>query len=143
MAVCDIVAADAVTQFCFSEAKLGLVPSVISSFVKRRMLPHQLRELFLTAEIFDAEKALNSGLIHFSGKGNEVDHFINKKMDSILKCGPEAVKVTKKLLNDLENLDAHEVRKETTMVIAKKRIGNEGQEGLKAFLEKRKPNWLT
>lgn len=143
VAVCDIVAADESTQFCFSEAKLGLVPSVISSFVRRRMLSHHLREVFLTAEIFDSQKALTSGLIHFAGSKNEVDQYLNKKIESILKCGPEAVMVTKKLLNDLENLNAQEIKKETTMVISKKRIGKEGQEGVKAFLEKRKPNWLA
>jgi methylglutaconyl-CoA hydratase len=143
VAVCDIVAADEKTKFCFSEAKLGLVPSVISPFVRRKMAPHILRELFLTADIFDSEKALTSGLIHFSGSGSKCDKYVEEKIQSIQKCGKGALITTKKLLNDLENLSSNDTKAETTSVISKRRVSEEGQEGLKAFLEKRKPNWIS
>lgn len=143
VAVCDIVAVEEKTKFCFSEAKLGLVPSVISSFVIRKMAPHFVRELFLTAEIFDAQKALTSGLCHFVGSQAKCEKFVEEKVSSIRKCGMGALISTKKLLNDLENLSPQEVKKETTTVISRRRVSEEGQEGLKAFLEKRKPSWLS
>lgn len=143
VAVCDIVAVEEKTKFCFSEAKLGLVPSVISSFVIRKMAPHFVRESFLTAEIFDAQKALTSGLCHFVGSQAKCEKFVEEKVSSIRKCGMGALISTKKLLNDLENLSPQEVKKETTTVISRRRVSEEGQEGLKAFLEKRKPSWLS
>ena len=143
VAICDIVAAEDKTKFCFSEAKLGLVPSVISPFVRRKMAPHAVRELFLTADIFDPDKALASGLIHFSGSSSKCDKFVEEKIQSIKKCGKGALIATKKLLNDLENLNQHEMKTETTNVISRRRVSEEGQEGLKAFLEKRKPNWFS
>lgn len=143
VAICDIVAADEKTKFCFSEAKLGLVPSVISPFVRRKMSPHIVRELFLTADLFDAEKALSSGLIHFKGSNSKCDKYLDEKISSIKKCGKGALISTKKLLNDLENLSPQDIKIETTTVISRKRVGEEGQEGLRAFLEKRKPGWLV
>lgn len=142
VAICDIVAADEKTKFCFSEAKLGLVPSVISPFVRRKMSPHVLRELFLTADIFDSKKALESGLIHFSASSSKCTKYLDEKIQSIRKCGKGALISTKKLLNDLETLDLQQTKIETTTVISRRRVSEEGQEGLKAFLEKRKPNWI-
>jgi methylglutaconyl-CoA hydratase len=141
VAVCDITAAEAKTKFCFSEAKLGLVPSVISPFVRRKMAPHIVRELFLTAELFSAEKACEAGLLHFAGSLKDCDKFVQSKIEAISKCGKGAISSTKKLLNDLENLESKDLKKETASVIAKRRVSEEGQEGLKAFLEKRKPSW--
>jgi len=143
VAICDIVAAEDKTKFCFSEAKLGLVPSVISPFVRRKMSPHIVRELFLTADLFNTEKALSSGLIHFSGSNSKCDKFVEEKISAIRKCGKGALITTKKLLNDLEDLDHQEMKNETTSVISRRRVSEEGQEGLKAFLEKRKPNWIA
>lgn len=143
VAVCDIVAAEDKTRFCFSEAKLGLVPSVISPFVKRKMAPHILRELFLTADLFDVEKAKSSGLVHFSGSNSKCEKYVEERIQSIKKCGKGALITTKKLLNDLENLNLQDTKTETTNVISRRRVSEEGQEGLKAFLEKRKPNWIV
>lgn len=143
VAVCDIVVADKQTQFCFSEAKLGLIPAVISSFVQKKMNAHLLREVFLTAEVFDSNKALTSGLINYSGTSEEVEDYLQKKLSMILKCGPQALIATKKLLNTLETAAPDKIRNETTNMIAKIRVSSEGQEGLKSFLEKRKPNWIS
>ncbi len=143
VAICDIVAAEEKTKFCFSEAKLGLVPSVISPFVTRKMAPHTVRELFLTAEVFDTDKAMSSGLIHFKGSASKCEKFVQEKISSMQKCGKGALITTKKLLNDLENLSPQETKTETTTVISRRRVSEEGQEGLKAFLEKRKPSWLS
>jgi methylglutaconyl-CoA hydratase len=143
VAICDMVAAEEKTKFCFSEARLGLVPSVISPIICRKMAPHAVRELFLTAEIFDSEKAMRSGLIHFAGSASKCDRYVEEKINAIGKCGKAALISTKKLLNDLEHLNAQEIKAETTNVISRRRISEEGQEGLKAFLEKRKPAWIS
>jgi len=142
VAICDIAVAEEKTKFCFSEAKLGLVPSVISPFIRRKMQAHIVRELFLTAEIFNSKKALESGLLHFAGSKKDCEKYIQEKIDLISKCGKQAVSTTKKLLNDLETISFKELKTETSSVIARRRVSEEGQEGLKAFLEKRKPNWL-
>lgn len=142
VAICDIAIAEEKTQFCFSEARLGLVPSVISSFVQSKMQPHILRELFLTADVFSTKKAQDSGLIHYFGSVDDCQKYLEEKIHSIKKCGKLALMSTKKLLNDLEILDSKEIKKETASVIAKRRVSEEGQEGLKSFLEKRKPHWL-
>lgn len=142
IAICDIVAVEKSTKFCFSEARLGLVPSVISPFVKRKMSPQFLRESFLTAEIFDAEKAQESGLVNFVGSASACEKFIEAKIKSIKKCGAGALISTKKLLNSLDQMNPQETKLETTTVISRRRVSEEGQEGLKAFLEKRKPSWL-
>jgi methylglutaconyl-CoA hydratase len=143
VAICDIVAAEEKTKFCFSEAKLGLVPSVISPFVRRKMAPHILRELFLTADVFTSEKAMSAGLVHFTGSNSKCDKFVEEKIGSIRKCGKGALITTKKLLNDLENIDHKDIKLETASVISRRRVSEEGQEGLKSFLEKRKPNWIS
>lgn len=143
VAICDIVTAETSTKFSFSEARLGLVPSVISPFVKRKMSPQFLREAFLTAEIFDAERAKESGLVNFIGKEKACKEFIETKIKSIKKCGIGALISTKNLLNSLDEMNPQQVKLETSTVISKRRVSEEGQEGLRAFLEKRKPNWIV
>ncbi len=140
-AVCDITAAHKDTKFCFSEAKLGLVPSVISGFVLEKATPHVARELMLTAEIFDVEKCFKLGLLHFAGETEEVDDFIQSKIDFLANNGPEALRATKKLTQFVSDHGWKEIRGECTRVIADRRVSAEGQEGLTAFLERRKPKW--
>lgn len=140
-AICDIVAAHKDTKFCFSEAKLGLVPSVISGFVLEKAIPHVARELMLTAEVFDVETCFKLGLLHFTGETEEVDDFVQSKIDFLANNGPEALRATKKLTQFVSDNDWKEIRKECTKVIADRRVSAEGQEGLSAFLERRKPKW--
>ncbi len=142
VAICDIVVAEKNTKFCFSEARLGLVPSVISPFVKRKMSPQFLRETFLTAEVFSADDAKEAGLVNFVGGAGACEKFVNAKIKSIKKCGMGALISTKKLLNSLDHMSPQEIKTETTTVISRRRVSEEGQEGLRAFLEKRKPSWL-
>jgi methylglutaconyl-CoA hydratase len=142
LAVCDIVAAEAKTQFCFSEVKIGLVPAVISSFCLAKMLPSRARALMLTARIFSAEEALQSGLIHFQGDAAAVDAYLEKNIGFILKAGPEAVRETKKLLLFLSENPPGKYRKHSTKVIAKRRASKEGQAGLKSFFEKKPAPWV-
>jgi methylglutaconyl-CoA hydratase len=142
IAVCDIVGADKDSRFAFSETRLGLVPSVISSFVLRKAAASLVRELMLTAEVFGCDLAGHMGLLQFYGDSEEADDFVQSKLDYLCSNGPEAVRITKNILNFQETHNATEVAKETIKVISERRVSAEGQEGIKAFLEKRKPSWI-
>lgn len=142
IAVSDVVGAVEGTQFCFSEVKLGLAPAVISSFVLERMAPSHARRYMLTGEVFGTDEALRSGLVHFAGDSAAVDAFIEKVAKTIARNGPEGVRATKTLIMQVsaEN-DWNKRRELTTRVIAERRASAEGQEGLRAFFEKREPAW--
>ncbi len=140
LAVCDIVAAEENTIFCFSEVKLGLVPAVISPFVTKKMLTSKVYELMLTARRFDSLEAKESGLIHFLGSQGEVEEFFLKTVKNIMMNGIQAMRETKKLLCFLEQNLNKSVFDETVRVIAERRVSDEGQKGLRQFLEKRKTN---
>ncbi len=143
VAASDIVLADKETKFCFSEARLGLVPSVISSFVLERATAHLAREAMLTAEIFDSQKAEKMGLVHFSGDTSSVELELQKKIELIIGNGPEAVKATKKIIGFNARHELSDVRLETVRLISERRMSAEGQEGMKSFLEKRSPSWKS
>jgi methylglutaconyl-CoA hydratase len=140
-AVCDIVAAEGATQFCFSEVKWGLVPAVISPFVSERAQPVKVREWFITAKVFDASEALNGGLINFAGSLAEVDAYVEKTVELIQGAAPQAIQETKKLHRSYSTISWKKVRPIVTELIARRRVSEEGQKGLQAFLEKREPRW--
>jgi methylglutaconyl-CoA hydratase len=145
ISVCDIAIAQAGTQFCFSEAKLGLSPAVISVFVKNKMLASQMQKYFLTAEIFAADAAAESGLIHTvaNDKAALEDETI-MCLKHICANGPEAIKATKRLLKTIQGQHSEaKKRAYTTATIASLRVSKEGQEGLLSFFEKRKPKWRS
>lgn len=139
---CDIVAAVNGTQFCFSEVKLGLVPAVISPFVLEKMHAHQAHRYMLTGEVFGVSEAVASGLVHMAGDEAGVDEFIRSRLHDLRRNGPEAVRVTKRLLHQARDLnDWRQSQEITTKAIAERRVSAEGQEGLRGFLEKRLPSW--
>jgi methylglutaconyl-CoA hydratase len=140
-AVCDIVAAESQTQFCFSEVKWGLVPAVISSFCLEKMSPNKAQEWMLTAKVFSASEAYGAGLIHFAGSQADVNEYVDKTLKLLRKAGPEALNETKKLLHFLRENPRSKYRKQSTSVIAKRRVSKEGQAGLTAFLEKKPTPW--
>ncbi len=141
-AVCDIAAAESKTSFGFSEARLGLAPAVISPFVLEKMQASYAHRYFLTAEMFSASEALASGLLHFVGDIDAVDTYIAQIAKTICENGPEAVRASKVLLRrSLPPSYWAEAKTETTRIIAERRVGVEGQEGLRGFLEKRTPSW--
>lgn len=142
IAACDIVAAELSANFAFSEVRLGLVPAVISWFVQQKMQPHYLHEYLLTGRRFDAKAAKEVGLVNCVGRELEINDYLEKTLDGFALLAPEAVRQTKKLLLDLPQVSNDKVREFTASAIAKKRIGPEGQEGLQAFFEKRKPHWV-
>ncbi|MBC7467397.1 MAG: enoyl-CoA hydratase/isomerase family protein [Bdellovibrio sp.] len=133
VAACDYVFSEAQTKFCFSEVKLGLAPAVISSFVLRKVSDGHARGLMISADVFLTEKAQAVGLTHstFTGTADLVT-----LMKSISTNGIEAMKETKKLLNEISKADWPSQKKITTKVISERRMSAEGQERLKKFVEK-------
>lgn len=136
IAACDYVIAEEQTQFCFSEVKLGLSPAVISAFILRKCADAFVRPYMLNAEVFDAHRAYHIGLVHLIKNMDQAELEINK----FLKLGLQAVRETKKLLNNIEkskNDNSWQLQKKmTTEVISERRMSAEGQERLKAFLQK-------
>ena len=134
VACTDVAVAAAGAVFAFSEVRLGIVPAMISPFVLARIGPGAARRYFLTGERFGAAEALRIGLVH--EVADDVDAACGRVLDSLLAGGPEAVRAAKRLV-----LDAPLSGPETARRIAERRASAEGQEGLRAFLEKRPPAW--
>lgn len=141
VAVCDIVIASEKAVFSLSEVKLGLVPACISPYVIRRMGDKNCREYFLTGERLTAKKALAAGLVNQVVPDNELDKAVDERVKQLLSSGPEALAWCKQLLLNVPKMSGEEVVKYTAKVITKLRMSDEGQEGMKAFFEKRKPKW--
>ena len=99
------------------------------------------REYMLTGRIFDADEAYRSGLVQFVGRELEAQDFCKNILRTFLKVGPEAVAHTKELLNELNGISDKDIRARCTKLIAERRVSEEGQEGMRAFLEKSKPKW--
>ncbi len=142
MAVCDIAIAAAGARFGFSEVKLGIAPAVIAPFVLRRIGEGQARALFLTGERFDAERAREIGLVHRVVPPDTLDEVVEEQIALLLSSGPGAVAAAKGLLRQLRPLDADAARAATTALIARLRTSPEGQEGIRAFLDKRQADWV-
>ena len=141
--VCDYAIAVDGTQFSFSEVRLGIVPACISPFVLRKIGPGYARALFTSAERFESRKAYEIGLIHaIASDRNEADALLKKKLQEIVECGPNAIRHIKNLLFELlfDSSDREQLDRAADL-LANVRVSQEGQEGLRAFLEKRKPNW--
>jgi len=140
-AVCDIVIASEKAVFSLSEVKLGLVPACISPYVIRRMGDKNCREYFLTGERLTAEKALAAGLANQVVAPDRLDEAIDARVSQLVSSGPEALRCCKELLAKAPSIPEPEVGKYTADIIARLRMGDEGQEGMKAFFEKRRPMW--
>ncbi|RME39565.1 MAG: enoyl-CoA hydratase/isomerase family protein, partial [Planctomycetota bacterium] len=144
VAACDLAAAREGAVFSLSEAKLGIAPAVISPFVLEKIGPGQARRLALTAERFDAVEAKRIGLIHEVAPDEAgLDAWIERAVRHIRSNGPKALSACKRLLSRVAGTDWDEVEAYTTRCIAELRASPEGQEGLRSFLEKRKPDWAT
>jgi methylglutaconyl-CoA hydratase len=133
VACCDIAVADPGTQFAFSEVKLGIVPAVISPFALAKIGSGSARHLFVTGERFGAEVALRIGLLH--AVADDLDAAVERSVGELLSAGPNAARAAKELAR------APLPAAETARRIATHRTSAEGQEGLRAFLEKRPPSW--
>jgi methylglutaconyl-CoA hydratase len=138
---CDIAVASDRARFGLSEVKIGLVPAAISPYVIRRIGESAARELFLTGERFDAGRALALGLVNRVVRHEELDAKTEVLVNLLLSSGPEAMAKSKELLQKVPAISLEEAKAYTAEVIARLRISPEGQEGMAAFLEKRKPRW--
>ena len=143
VAVADVVVTDAKARFAFSEVRLGIAPASISPFVVRKIGPSHARSLFVTGERFDAERAHEIGLVHRVVSREGLDAAVEQKVGELLQGGPVAQATIKALLRRLETTEPMEAPGLTARVISELRTGEEGQEGLAAFLEKREPGWRT
>ncbi|MGN6064169.1 MULTISPECIES: enoyl-CoA hydratase-related protein [Brevundimonas] len=142
VAACDMAVAVEGTRFAFSEVKLGLIPATIAPYVIEAVGARRARQLFLTANIFDADYAAHAGLIDMVLPEGSVDEFISMLTDSLSANAPGAMGDAKRLVNDVagEEID-NRLLEETAKRIARARVSAEGQEGVRAFLDKRPANW--
>jgi len=141
-AVCDIVVAEELTVFGFTEVKLGIIPATIGPFVLAKIGRSAAREVFLTGERFTAQRARDIGLVHSVVPAGSLDDAVNRYVQELLVAGPEAVKHAKALIASLWGKPIDEAGPLSAAAIAARRVSAEGQEGLRAFLEKRKPSWV-
>jgi methylglutaconyl-CoA hydratase len=135
VACADMAIAADDARFGFSEVKLGIIPAVISPFVLPRIGPGAARRYFLTGERFGADTALRIGLVHEVVPAAALDEAVSRVLDELATVGRHAVREAKRLIREGPRDE------ETTEVAARLRAGAEGQEGLRAFLERRRPSW--
>ncbi|HEV3058998.1 MAG TPA: enoyl-CoA hydratase-related protein [Vicinamibacterales bacterium] len=140
-AVCDIVVADDRAIFGFTESKLGILPAVISPFALAKIGRSAARELFLTGARFSAVKAREIGLVHALAPLADLDAAVRAYVEELLTAGPEAVAAAKALIPQVWGKSTGDAADITARAIAARRVSAEGQEGLTAFLEKRRPEW--
>ena len=134
VACCDIVVSAPDALFAFSEVKLGIIPAVISPFALAKIGPSAARRYFVTGERFDAATALRIALVH--EVDSDLDSAVERIVAELRSAGPRAARHAKKLVLDRPD------GPETARRIAERRTSDEGQEGLRAFLERRSPDWL-
>ena len=144
VSVCDVSCTVSTAKFSLSEVKIGLIPAVISPFVMKKIFPGEARRYFLTGERFDANEAKRIGLIsEVASDEEEMDKKINEWTEAMLSGGPEAISTCKKMIRDVAFLNTDEALELSSKELAERRASKEGQEGIKAFFEKRKPNWIN
>lgn len=142
-AVCDIVVASDTTSFGFTEAKLGIVPAVISPYAVAKIGQSAARELFLTAARFTAARAKEIGLVHAVAPEADLDRVVQTYVDELLSSAPGAIAGAKALVAAVAGRRPQDVASLTAETIARRRVSDEGQEGMRAFLDKRTPGWTS
>ena len=142
VAVCDLAFTIPGCKFAFSETKLGIIPSVISTYILRRIIGiSHVRRLFLTGERFSSGYAEKIGLLDYVIEENEIDEKIMKYCSILKTSGPISIRENKELINSYEQLSLNKYKEHTVEKISELRVSKEGQEGINAFLEKRKSSW--
>jgi methylglutaconyl-CoA hydratase len=140
-AVCDIAVCDDEAVFGFTEVKLGILPAVISPYALAKIGRSAARELFLTGMRFPASRAKEIGLVHAVVPLPQLDAKVQEYVKEILSAGPEGIAAIKALIPKVWSRPAPDATGVTAEAIATRRVSAEGQEGMKAFLEKRKATW--
>lgn len=139
--VCDIVVAAEDAVFGFTEVKLGILPAVISPFALAKIGRSAARELFLTGARFTAQRAREIGLVHAVVPAPDLDAAVQAYVAELLTSGPEAITAAKALIPRVWPQQATAAAEATTEAIAARRVSAEGQEGMRAFMEKRRATW--
>ncbi len=142
-AVCDIAIASDETIFGFTEVKLGIIPAVIAPFALAKIGLSNARALFLTGERFDAHRAREIGLVHEVVPAGDLDESVEGRLAELRTAGPAAIAAAKLLLRRVLDNSYDDSRSITARAIARQRVSPEGQEGLRAFLERRAPNFSS
>jgi methylglutaconyl-CoA hydratase len=140
-AICDIAVADDTAVFGFTETKLGILPAVISPYVLPKIGPSAARELFLTGMRFSATRAREIGLVHAVVPAAALDTAIDGYVAELLSASPTGIAASKALIRQVWGRSPQDTMSLTANAIAAQRVSIEGQDGLKAFLDKRKPGW--
>lgn len=144
VACCDVAVSVDTAGFCLSEVKLGLIPATISPYVIRALGARASHRYFLTAERFSAQEALRLGFVHEVTSADQLDTKVSEITQALVKNSPNAVKVCKKLVQDVAGQEISQpLIMKTVQGIADIRASEQGREGVSAFLEKRKPSWLA
>jgi methylglutaconyl-CoA hydratase len=141
VAVADIAVASSKASFAFTETRLGILPAVVSPYVVRKIGPAHATALFATGTRFDAQRALAIGLVEEVAEPDELDARIEAITKAIAAGGPRAVNSAKRLVREVEGRAPAELVDLTVERIAEMRVSDEGQEGMRAFLERRSPRW--
>ena len=141
VACCDIAVAVDSARFAFSEVKLGLIPAVIAQYVVPKIGVSQARALFVSGERFTAERAFEIGLVHAVTSPEDLDATVASLVGRLLSSGPAAVGAAKRLVDAVWALERNAARRYVVEALVAARTSDEGQEGLRSFLEKRPPRW--
>lgn len=141
-AVCDIVVAEENAVFGFTEAKLGILPAVISPFALAKIGQSAGRELFLTAARFSAARAQEVGLVHAVVPEADLDVTVDAYVRELMSSAPGAMAAAKALIAEVAGRQPADVGQLTAETIARHRVSEEGQDGMRAFLDKRKARWV-
>jgi methylglutaconyl-CoA hydratase len=141
VAACDIPVAALGTQFGFTEVRLGVIPAVISPYVLAKIGESAARELFLTGERFEAVRAAEIGLVRAAVPEEDLDAVVEGRVQELLKAGPRAIAEAKALIREVAWHRVEDIQRYTVERLAEIRVSPEAQEGMRAFLEKRKPDW--
>ena len=142
VAASDIAIAAENAMFGFTEVRLGLLPATVAPHVVEKIGPGRALSLFLTGERFDAQRALAIGLVHQVVPPEQLDVAVGAIVDQLFAGGPNALRACKELVRRVATADRTKIDEYTAALIASARAGDEGRDGVAAFLEKRKPRWV-
>jgi methylglutaconyl-CoA hydratase len=143
VAVADIAVASSQAVFGFTEVRLGIMPSVVSPYVVQKIGRGHATALFISGMRFDAQRALSIGLVAAVAAPADLDTTLTLYVDAVIAGGPNAVRAAKRLVREVAGRSPADVRELTIEWIAGLRVSPEGQEGMRAFLERRKARWDT
>ncbi|MFG1710148.1 enoyl-CoA hydratase-related protein [Nonomuraea sp. M3C6] len=143
VAACDFAIAPLTASFAFTEVRLGVVPAMISVPVLRRLDPRAAAEYFLTGEVFDASRAAEIGLLSRAVPEEELDATVAHYAGLLMKGGPEALAITKRLVREVPQVSFEEGQRQMTQLSAERFTSEEGQEGIAAYMDKRPPKWAS